>query len=288
MSKRIKKMKRKLNKIRAALGIKMKYKIGNLTIDLPSDHLLPEYQKDHPDYDRFLPHLVSYLNEGDVVVDVGANVGDTLAGMLSKNSKLKYVCIEADHSFYLDCVENINKFKNNLHTEIYAINAFVGADINNVSLESGKAGTKHAVISEKGNIISKPLDNIINELNFSEIRLLKTDVDGFDYDVIKSAEHILKTNPLIFFECQHEYLNQLEGFQSLFEFLATLGYSNFAIFNNYGQFILNTVNLETINQLLNYVMKQNERKSTRTIHYFDILAYNEKDSKFIENVLTNY
>jgi tRNA G46 methylase TrmB len=54
--------------------------------------MLPIYQRAHPKYDRFLPHLVKYFNSAKyIVVDIGANVGDSLAGMIEKNSKLNFI-----------------------------------------------------------------------------------------------------------------------------------------------------------------------------------------------------
>jgi tRNA G46 methylase TrmB len=76
------------------------YELGRLLIHLPRYHKLPEYQQRHRQYDRFLPHLIKDLDHDDIVIDVGANCGDTLAGMVSKNPKLHYICIEPDNEFY--------------------------------------------------------------------------------------------------------------------------------------------------------------------------------------------
>jgi hypothetical protein len=53
-------------------------KFEEYSIELTPDHLLPTYQKNHPKYDRFLPVLVAHLEKGCVIVDVGANVGDSV------------------------------------------------------------------------------------------------------------------------------------------------------------------------------------------------------------------
>ena len=63
-------------------------------------------KKDHFFYDKFLPHFSEYLPSDTAVIDVGANVGDTVVGMCQKNPRLQYVCIEANNDYY-------NKFKIN-------------------------------------------------------------------------------------------------------------------------------------------------------------------------------
>ena len=75
----------------AKAGVKRRYRIGNSYITLDFTHRLPDYQFSHPYYDRFLPHLVSYLPSHSVVIDVGANVGDTLVGMIGANSEIEYL-----------------------------------------------------------------------------------------------------------------------------------------------------------------------------------------------------
>ena len=41
---------------------------------------------------------------------------------------------------------------------------------------------------------------IRNGINFKDISLIKTDVDGFDYDVIRSANEAILNNPFLFLE----------------------------------------------------------------------------------------
>lgn len=67
---------------RIIFNIPIEYHYKEYSIKLPANHMLPVYQKYHPKYDRFLPHLVKYIEPSDTVIDVGANVGDTLAGIV--------------------------------------------------------------------------------------------------------------------------------------------------------------------------------------------------------------
>jgi len=111
-------IKKKLNNIlinvKKFLNINTIYKIGEIEILLPSDHLLPSYQKKHRTYDRFLYYLVSSLEDDSSVIDVGANIGDTVCSMIQSNSHLNYYCIEGDNYFYSYLLKNIKKIEKNL------------------------------------------------------------------------------------------------------------------------------------------------------------------------------
>jgi FkbM family methyltransferase len=261
------------------LNIKRKYDIKGYKIKLDYTHLLPDYKNDNPYYDSFLPHLVKYLPAKSLVIDVGANVGDTLAGMIANNDKIQYLCVEADDDFFNDLKKNVGTLsKTNTQLKIILVKEFVGKSINDVSLD-GAGGTKHAVLGS-GVIKSKTMFDILTNCKIEKerISLLKTDVDGFDWDVLRSSYNLLSHHPYIFFECQYSNLEQLENYKDIFSELISLGYSKFAFFDNYGQYICATGNIAKIFELLDYVKRQNFYSSTRTIFYYDVFAYPlEKD-----------
>jgi FkbM family methyltransferase len=288
MKRVLSKLKWRIRVLLTKLGIKRQYRIGNIYIELDYTHSLPDYQSGHAYYDRFLPHLAKHLPSNRLVIDVGANVGDTLVGMIDANASLEYVCIEADKSFFDDLAKNINTIKAQVpNANIHAVNVFVGKEVNNVSLE-GSNGTKHAVIGA-GDIESQPLDKVLNDLGLdAKLSLLKTDVDGFDYDVIRSSEKLLSDRPLIYFECHYENENQLNGYKSLFNELIERGYSSFALFDNFGQYITKLGAVEQLNALLEYVARQNLGRGTRTFYYYDILAFDEDKREFVDGVINDY
>lgn len=271
------------------LGIKRSYKINNYSIKIDFNHNLPDYQSKLPFYDKFLPHLVKYLPESTLVIDVGANVGDTLVGMISSNDKLEYLCIEASDSFFTDLKKNVDYLMSqNSKFLITIVNEFVGRDITDVGL-SGKGGTKHAVIGG-GSIKSKTINSILLDLELEQSRLslLKTDVDGFDWDVIRSSFEVLKHNPLVYFECQYDDLEQLESYRELFSEMVSIGYSKFSFFDNFGQFIISTDDLTQVEELLDYIKRQNFHNSTRTYFYYDVLAYPNEKCEEINSIISKY
>jgi len=273
----------------AKLGLKRRYEINGADIEIDYTHRLPDYQKRHPFYDRFLPHFVKYLEDDSIVIDVGANVGDTLVGMVGSNENLQYICVEAADDFYNDLKKNADALKGkNGNLKISTVQQFVGMDIDDVSL-TGKGGTKHAVI-DGGSLKSKSLAAILGEMDVSKdkLSLLKTDVDGFDWDVIRSSYDLLGHHPYIFFECQYDTPNQVDSYKSMFVDLLERGYSGFAFFDNYGQYICSVGDMGDINDLLDYIKRQNFSSSTRTIYYYDVLVFSEDGRKTVAEVIEDY
>lgn len=267
----------------------IEYKIGAFSILLPADHMLPTYQREHPNYDRFLPHLAKYFAGNDTIIDVGANVGDTLAGMATNNVSSSYICLEADDEYFELLLENLHRIhKSKDSLVVQARKYLVGNQISGVSME-GKGGTKHAVLNG-GGLVSKPIDTIIGEFaDIKNVRLLKTDVDGFDYDVIDSAHTVISTwKPIIYFECDYDTDLQLSCYGSTLRSLEKYGYCNWTIFDNFGGVMLRTGNIDIIFQLMRYIWNQNKGKSTRTVYYLDLLATHHDDIGLIDRVLTDY
>lgn len=269
-------------------NFKQKFIIGNNIIMLTSDHKLPDYKKKFTYYDNFLPFLSKYLTKNSIVVDVGANVGDTLYSIVNKNNNLQFICIEADQKFYNYLVMNVKNLTiNNPNIKITTVKKFIGNKINNVYL-SGKNGSKKALPG--GKIKSKRLDTVLHQLKIDphKISLIKSDVDGFDYDIIKSSYQFIKHKPLLFFECQLDNKMQYFEFLDLFKELISKKYKHFIFFDNYGQYICKCSDITSINDLLNYTLFQNYEKSKRTIYYYDVLAYDNKKSFLISKIINEY
>lgn len=265
------------------------YEYKHFAIALPPNHLLPAYQKQHRFYDRFLPHLAKYIEPGAIVIDVGANCGDSLAAMFDINQKLNYVCIEPDDIFFEFLKLNVSKIKAfDEGAQILTIKSLIGKNITNVTLE-GMAGTKHAVAGSGGGLQSQTLDALFANTSRAKIRLLKSDVDGYDYDVIESAEAVIKRHsPLIFFECQFDHEFQKTSYINTITALESIGYTHWTMFDNFGQLLFRANDLSQVFQLFEYVWRQNMNQTSRTIYYFDILASRETDAPLTDKVLNDY
>lgn len=275
---------------RSLLQMPRRYRIGEFTITLPAEHALWLYQAEHPHYDRFLPHLTRFVKAHEGIIDVGANVGDSLAAMVNANPAPTFLCVEADETFYRYLTENISAIKARRgDVQIHPVKCLVGKQVVSARLE-GKQGTKHAVMTGDGSVTSRPLDEIVATTpGVPRIRVIKTDVDGFDYDVIDSAiPLIIKDKPLIFFEYDCSTEMQRAGFERMLSSLEAHGYCDWAVFDNFGQLVLRTDALGVVRQLVDYAWKQKQGASTRTVYYFDVLACHADDKDLVAEVLASY
>jgi len=248
--------------------------------------MLPDFQKAHPKYDKFLPIISKYINQNEMIIDIGANVGYTLASMVDENPNPIYLCIEPEDEYYSYLLKNVDIIKKEIpNLKVHLLKQFVGNQISNVFLDK-KGGTAKANLIG-GNIKSKTLDDILNDFeNIEKINLLKVDTDGFDYDVLESAlKTIKKYKPILFFECYYELEYQKTNYKNIIKKLQSLGYFHWTLFDNYGEKIITTQNLETIYSLMEYVWKQNLGKTKRTIGYYDLLVCCDNNKEIVDNVI---
>jgi FkbM family methyltransferase len=273
---------------RPASAADITYACGHLQIRLPQGHTLPKYQSRHPDYNRFLPHLARYVDGNATIIDVGANCGYVVAAMAQQNEQAAYICIEPDEHFlwYLNLNMDILRSRHP-HVQVAVCKELVGKIVKDAVLKNS-GGTSVAVLGT-GCLTAKPLDDIMTGFAGSRVRLLKSDVDGFDYDVLDSARQlIVSQNPAVYFECQHEHDDQKKGFEATIAWLSEVGYVRWAIFDNYGAFIMAPEDVGAVLSLMNYVMKQNEGRATRTMYYLDILCVCSKDMEMMSAALATY
>jgi FkbM family methyltransferase len=294
LSKLLRRIARRLQSWSASLAmntsLEVEYPFRSFSIRLSPGHLLPEYQRVHPLYDRFLPVLASQLEPGSLVIDVGANCGDTLVGMFEANPGLHYLCVEPHPKFFEYLESNVARIRAAGGRPFVATRqALIGVDMKSADL-AGVGGTRHAVARDDGGgMKSVTLDALLEDAQGRQPRLIKSDVDGFDYDVIQSAQGALRRcQPLLFFECQVDTLAQKEGFEGLLANLTDIGYTDWAAFDNFGNLVLRTAEVQVLRQLLDYIWRQTQRQSTRTIYYLDILASRRADAALVDAALSAF
>jgi hypothetical protein len=154
----------------------------------------------------------------------------------------------------------------------------------------GKFGTSHAIFKDVPSGLGSyhQLDELLNNTNKKRVKLLKIDTDGFDWDVLNSSkEIILRSHPMIYFEIFTENVTAYKNYCDSISLLSLQGYKDYFIFDNFGGFIAK-LQLEGLDSLMKYVLKQNEGTTTRTIHYFDVLTCLNEDSTLIESILDKY
>ena len=263
----------------------IKYKIGECQIVIPSSSDLPINQKKYPLYDRFLPVLSTHLTSG-TVIDVGANVGDTLVAMVQKCSN-SFICVEPSDNFFSYLEKNASCISQKEGQQIRLIKAMAGSGYLSGSLIEDGSSAHVEVSYNPSQTQHKPLDILVNE--HSCIVLIKSDVDGYDFDVIQSAEKILiQSEPILYWENSISDDFQYEEFSKLYDFLEEKGYSNLYIFDNFGNVLVEKSNYKTLKDINTYLYNMTKYNATRTFFYTDVLASTEKRRSIIEEAIKDY
>jgi FkbM family methyltransferase len=274
---------------------KINYNLNGINLKLPPRHRLPVYQSKFKRYDKFLPFIAKRLAAGDGVLDIGANCGDTIASLVSAGVELQYYAVEPSDNYYKYLEINAEIIKKSFPSvSIKCIKCLVGSGSGTFSLIERDGTASVAKISDteprlkkEGATLTKTtLNDMINSFDAKfKLRLLKTDTDGSDSDVIDSGLEIIKeTNPLLFFECDPRDHASYLSYQSTFLNLSSLGYSKFFIFDNFGEYVTSLNESSGLIDFMHYFFKQTQRR----IYYIDIMAAVSADVPLVEAAILEF
>lgn len=243
---------------------------------LPFDHMLPYYQRFYPNYDRQLGRICKVImnRTGRLrVIDIGANVGDSIINIGEKNGE--YLAIEGEKKFFHILKRNVSGYK------VFLENLYL---TDNEKESSYRSVIEHGTArimknNKKCNKKVVTLDHLMASRykNF-QADILKIDTDGFDFKVLRGgADYICNKRPLIYFEWSKEHLNiQGEDELCIFPFVRKMGYDTLLLYDNFGNILtmLQTDAAEQLKLLINYTMQEDKH-----IYYYDVLLIH-KESQF--------
>jgi FkbM family methyltransferase len=163
------------------------------------------------------------IKEGDIVFDVGANVGVfSIYASLIKNTNI--VAFEPHPSNFEKLCHNVNQ--NEIRT-INCLNYALGKENEERYMIEGNIPGGHKIANEKSSsnienegikVKSLTLESIMTELNISKIDFLKLDCEGAEGEIINSLslEGLKKINKMaIEFHNNHSILNHKEILKKL-------------------------------------------------------------------------
>lgn len=246
--------------------------IHGKTLKLPLSHALPHYLKSFPFYDRLPRRLSDFVraNYGFLkCIDVGANIGDTIAAFYKSEHDM-FLAIEPNPKFNNYLRKNFGDDQN-IKILDYFCSSSSAAQNFEIKEHSGTASIQSNV---NGLFMrTETLDNIVTiHPSFADFNLLKIDTDGHDFDVIDGASKIIKKNsPVIFFEC-YEGTNPsyVEECLRALSFLRETGYHSFIVYDNYG-YLMGRYSLYKTQAFRNLLFYQ----LTSFFPYFDVLVMSE-------------
>jgi len=254
-------------------------------LQLPLSHQLPIYLKHHPFYDKLLGRLSDfiYYKYGHLkCIDVGANIGDSIAACL-KHDKDIFLAIEPNSTFNKYLHKNFGKCPN------VKIMDVVCSSLNKSSIYKidEKSGTASVISSESGRVMqSKTIDEIIEEnIEFSDANFLKIDTDGHDFKVIAGAKKFITENlPVVLFECDFFENNAyIENCIETLNFFKEVGYRSFLIYDNFG-YLMGKQSLEHLSGFKHLLFYQ----LTSRFYYFDLLLMKEEEMRIFIKLEHSY
>ena len=220
--------------------------IDGRALAMPLSHDLPIHRAVHPDYSRNLGRVVAALNvcrPGAPVVDIGANIGDSVAIIRAAVSEAPVLCIEGDSHFlpYLD--QNVRGLAGVEVAPVYV--RHTAADHGTTTAVRRAHGTASLVACDDSGtastVATRALDVILAEHPaYSIPGLLKLDTDGHDADILLQAEPVLRAAyPVVFFEFDQPMAASVGGTDPLaaLTLLARLGYRRALVFANTGPLV---------------------------------------------------
>lgn len=261
-------------------GITKKVQVGKFQIAMPGNNRQISTYKYRPDANDLLGKLslcveTKYPNLW--VIDIGANVGDTIA-IIKSAIDIPVIGIEGDDISYKFLEANTQQFQN-----VTILKEFLGEKRQTMRVEMEKSGWNTTLIptENKGQELSlKTLDKVLeeNSLADKEIKILKIDTEGFDTIILRGAtETIQKHSPVIFFEYNKTNMDAIgeDGLSTLFS-LEKYGYHTVMFFDNYGRYMLSLpINQhEPIKELHHYSDNYHSR-----VGYYDVCLFHDKDTE---------
>lgn len=175
--------------------------------------------------------LFNLVRKGNVVLDIGTNIGSTLLRMASIVEETGFIYgFEPDPINYENCMQNIalNSFKNVRVSQI-GLGSSVGSFDLVVDTESNRGGNRISFQETLKNITTisvNTLDKWMQENKVLKIDVIKIDVEGFELKVLKGGEEAINTHkPQLFIELDDDNLRAVDdSASSLIKLLEDWGY----------------------------------------------------------------
>ena len=231
--------------------------IGSLRCRLPATSPLPGVQREHRLFGRLATALGAVLDDGDAVVVAGAGYGTTLMALADARPALNLLAIERDAA------------------------RFAYLRTNAASLRAGSAHLLHA---ELGSSALPDIDAALRETaaraGMERVRLLVEPIGADGAAVLGGAAGLCAaTQPLLHFNCQlGDDGAGADAWRQRLRALWACGYAGFWVLDNFGNPLCEATQPRALDQMLAYLQRQNQRRASRTLYYYDMLAFGERDT----------
>jgi len=253
----------------------VRYRVNGRLLELPLSHDLPRNRHVFPTYSDNLRRLANAVRRGRgrlVMIDVGANVGDSwaLASDAAATSDA-FLLVEGSPRWFT-LLERNTASDPRVTRERALLADRAGETDAGFVVEEGNG----RVIAGSQRVRFDTLDDVVDRHPaFREANLLKIDVEGYDDRVLRGASRLLDTaRPVLLFEHQPRLLAAMGGDdRAVFGELAARGYGRFVLYDNRGYLIATVAatDRERLEELLRYARMQPDC-------YYDVCAIHDRDA----------
>jgi FkbM family methyltransferase len=191
-------------------------------------------------YDKETQRVIeTFVKEGDVCFDIGANIG-AVSLMLSKKISKLGLCYAFEPGL-VQFKRLLNNIKiNNLQKTIKPINIALSDSNNYLNWQEdsdnlGNASCTNVIGDQTIKVKAKKLDDFVKKHKINKVDFIKIDVEGMEYEVLKgSIETIRKYKPIIYYETRLEFEmgRKRKVLFELEKLLISLGYELFSFKKN--------------------------------------------------------
>jgi FkbM family methyltransferase len=252
---------------------------------MPAEHPLPAVLHHFPQYNRPLAVAITAIassssgNPNLTVVDVGANIGETVAVIEQLVPDVSYLCIEAD-----DDIARICRFNHRGNPRVEVEQCYIGEDAGSLVMlqDDGRANPTTKLIdqanfdesSNYGRLVR--LDTVAGPFVDAHhgLSLIKVDTEGYDFSVLRSGPRLIERyRPALYFEWFPDLLTDLqEEVWNGFDYLEGFGYLHFVFFSSQGDYYCHLSSPD------HFVLKSlaSTASQNKSLLYFDVFASTEE------------
>lgn len=247
--------------------------VQGVTMTLPWSHRLPDYAAGDSPYGQNLVQLASALaaraSEPIAVLDVGANVGDSTLQILHA-ADARVLCVEGDPE-YLEYLH----LNTDPRPEVTIVEALLSSTPDaqaQTAVRSG--GTTRFVVGDNPDAMRTITTEELRgqAAGFADLRLVKSDTDGYDVDLIPAiAKTWEQSHPVLFFEYD-PVLSRKAGNDphAVWAALDTLGYRTVAVWGNGGHPLGRAASVD--------IPSRDGHLGGRDMYYWDVALAHESDA----------
>ena len=259
---------------------------GPYKVESHCKHQIENYAS-NPTVNQFIGRLAGLINDiypEQIVIDVGANCGDT-AALMRSYSKAPILCIEGDVKLFALVKKNLAHMPG-----VDMVNSYLGEFTGALSAKLEKEGWNSTLIpsnSSDATIDLIQLDDLKHPwLLQKTIGLIKVDAEGFDIAILFGARGLLgKCKPIITFEYNRENMDVIsEPGLRVFPYLESLGYDALMVYDCHGRYLLSTNvgNLSLLRDLHAYI-----RPWQNKLYYLDMVVFPKDNANLFERFVAN-